>query len=300
MIRPVSFSFNEQTGESNAFQTSDKGLDKSKINQKAQKEFDNMVAVLEKNGVKVLVIEDKADPRTPDAIFPNNWVSFHSDGTIITYPMMAENRRQEIREDVLNEVCAQTGFSLVKRLHLETLADHGLILEGTGSMILDRVNRIIYACISPRTNLDALEKLAQHRDYKLIAFKAVDAKGQEIYHTNVMMCLGDRYCVLGTESIKDEVELGQVQNSLEQTGHEIIPVSMNQVERFAGNMLQIRTAVGEKLLVMSQSAYASLKPEQIEKLSSYDRIVHIAIPTIEKYGGGSTRCMIAEVFYQGL
>lgn len=297
MIRPVAFSFNEQTGASNAFQSSDEGEDKSKINEAAQAEFDAMVQTLGDHGVNVIVIDDTPSPHTPDAVFPNNWVSFHSDGTIITYPMMATNRRLEIREDVLDKVCEQTAFKKRKRLHMEQLTEHGLILEGTGSMIIDRVNNIIYACLSPRTNAGALEKLAEHLNYDLVSFRSVDAAGQEIYHTNVMMCLGDKFAVLGAESIKDEVELGQIRTSLRTTGHEVVELSTAQLEQFAGNMLQVCNSDGENILVMSQAAYDSLEQTQIDTLSGYNKLLAIPIPTIEKYGGGSTRCMLAEVFY---
>ncbi len=295
MIRPVNFAFNLQTAESNAFQDTDaRALDLEITQENALKEFDLMVGQLRAVGVNVIVYEDTAIPFTPDSIFPNNWVSFHHSGKLCLYPMQAENRRLERRADIIDD--------LRKSFHVETIIDltafeeENKFLEGTGSLVLDRMHRIAYACISPRTNEDVLaawEK--QMNGYRIVKFGAVDAHDKEIYHTNVMMCIGDTFAVVCLQSIKDLDERLMVKESLESTGKNVIEISLEQMNAFAGNMLMVNNQKGHRLLVMSTSAYESLTPSQKNELGEYADILHFDLNTIETCGGGSARCMMAEV-----
>ena len=291
MIRPVNFGFNAETAVNNAFQVA--GQDTA-AQEKAEKEFDGFVHVLQQNGVDVTVVNDTPEPHTPDSIFPNNWVSFHNDGTIILYPMFAANRRRERKPQVIEQIGNR--FNIGKTLDLTSYEPQNKFLEGTGSMVLDRDKRIAYACISPRTDKTILEDFARKMNYRPVAFTALDAKGRAIYHTNVMMCVADRYVVICLDSIPDKQEKQTVFNTIELSGKEIIPISLHQMNRFAGNMLQVENKEGERLLIMSSQAYKSLTPEQVKKLEGYNRILHSPLDTIETNGGGSARCMMAEVF----
>lgn len=293
MIRPVRFGYNEETAESNAFQVKD--ID-SQVQKKAVKEFDTMVYLLRNEGVDVLVVDDTPKPHTPDSIFPNNWVSFHEergDGVIYTYPMFAKNRRKEIRKDILKKV--KERFSVKYSFFNEPLVENNIFLEGTGSMVLDRENKIAYACRSPRTNIEYFKLWCTHIGYTPVVFHALDENDHEIYHTNVMMCVGDQFVVICLECIKDEGEREEVIKTINNSGKKIIEISYEQVKHFAGNMLQVNTEEGEKLLVMSTQAYNALTEEQKKELSIYSRIVHSPLDTIESNGGGSARCMIAEI-----
>lgn len=291
MIRPVNFVFNEQTAGSNAFQN--RNAEQQRVQANALQEFDRFVNVLRDNGVEVIVIDDTAEPHTPDSIFPNNWVSFHNDGTVFLYPMMAENRRLERREDIIMQL--EDEFKVKHVIDLSHFEHENKFLEGTGSMVLDRENKIAYACLSPRTNKEVLEAFCKDSGYKSVFFHAVDQKGMDIYHTNVLMCVGSSYAVICLDSIKDEAEKQSVINSFQTTQKQIVTISFEQMNHFAGNMLEVQNKDGESLLVMSKSAWGSLNYEQRAILSSFSKPVYSDISTIENNGGGSARCMMAEV-----
>jgi hypothetical protein len=291
MIRPVNFGFNKQTAGSNAFQNHN--ADQRQVQDKALREFDSFVNILRDNGVKVILIDDTPEPHTPDSIFPNNWVSFHSDGTVFLYPMMAENRRLERREDIINQL--ENEFSVKRVIDLSRFEFEHKFLEGTGSMVLDRENKIAYACISPRTDKEVLEEFCHDSGYKPVLFHAVDQNRKDIYHTNVLMCIGGSFVVICLESIKDESERQQVLGSFRSTRKQVLTITFDQMNHFAGNMLEVQSKDGESLLVMSKSAWDSLDYEQKAILSSFSKPVYADISTIESNGGGSARCMMAEV-----
>lgn len=295
MIRPAKFAFNAQTAGNNAFQKENQSLSQLEIQKRALSEFDGMADILRKAGVNVLVFQDTPEPHTPDSIFPNNWVSFHSDGSYILYPMYAENRRLERNPQVL-EFIKNNGFKMNNLIDYTAYELKGKILEGTGSLILDRDNLVAYACRSPRTNLDLLNQWGQEQGYKVVAFDSVDENGHQIYHTNVMMCLGDGFAILVEDSIKQMAELQSVQHQLIESGREIIKLSYEQMNHFAGNMLQVRNNKAENILVLSQQAYNALSIDQVRAIEKYSRIVYAAINEIEQNGGGSARCMMAEIF----
>jgi hypothetical protein len=290
MIRPVNFSFNAETAVNNAFQVA--AADEA-AQEKALAEFEGFVKLLQDNGVDVLVIKDSPEPYTPDSIFPNNWVSFHEDGQVCLYPMYAVNRRMERKPAVLQELGSR--FSINATLDFSNYEKEGLFLEGTGSMVLDRDHKIAYACFSPRTDKKVLMDFCEKMGYRPEAFTAVDDQGRPIYHTNVMMCVADRYVVVCLDSLSIPAQRQHLTATIRSTGKEIIGISLEQMNQFAGNMLQVHNKKGEKLLVMSTSAYKSLTPAQITRLSSYNRILHSPLTTIETNGGGSARCMMAEI-----
>jgi hypothetical protein len=291
MIRPVNFSFNAETAVNNAFQV--QGQDAG-AQEKARREFDDFVSRLRENGITVTVVDDTPVPYTPDSIFPNNWVSFHEDGTVVLYPMFAVNRRAERKQHVLDTLYAK--YEHRRQVDFTGAEANARFLEGTGSMVLDRDNRIAYACLSPRTDRALLENFAKELQYQPVSFYARDRQGQEIYHTNVMMCVADRYVVICLDSIADPAEREMVEKQIKATGKEIISISLDQMNHFAGNMLQVQNSGGQKFLVMSSQAYHSLTPEQVAGLSRYNPIIHSDLTTIETNGGGSARCMMAEVF----
>lgn len=291
MIRPVSFAYNEQTAESNAFQNSD--TNQQEVQAKALAEFDAFVNVLRDNGVDVTVIEDTPEPHTPDSIFPNNWVSFHENGDVFLYPMQAENRRLERREDIIRKL--EERFKVGHIIDLSRFEKQRQFLEGTGSMVLDRVNKIAYACISPRTDEKVLDTFCEHAGYKSVLFNAVDENGKAIYHTNVLMAVADKYVVICLEAIADDDEMEAVIDTIAASEKEIIAISFEQMNQFAGNMLEVYNEKGESLIIMSQAAWDSLDSEQKEVLSSFSKPIYADISTIEKNGGGSVRCMMAEV-----
>jgi len=290
MIRPVNFTFNTETAGNNAFQVA--GNDTG-AQEKALREFDDFVQVLRDHDIDVTVIDDTPQPYTPDSIFPNNWISFHNDGTVCLYPMYAPNRRLERKPSVIEMVSDK--FKLRNKIDFTYYEQKDLFLEGTGSMVLDRENKIAYACLSPRTDIKVLKVFCDHMGYKQIVFDAVDNHGNAIYHTNVMMCVADKYVVICLESIQRKKEKEEVMAAIKSSGKEIIEINLDQMNHFAGNMLQLNNSKDEKLLVMSTQAYESLTPKQIKKLSSYNEIVHSSLTAIETNGGGSARCMIAEV-----
>ncbi|MBU6158552.1 MAG: amidinotransferase [Bacteroidetes bacterium] len=291
MIRPVGFAFNAQTAVNNAFQQESAGANTQQL---ALQEFDAFVTRLREAGVQVTVVEDTPEPATPDSIFPNNWVSFHEDGTVFLYPMFAINRRAERKPHVIETIREQ--FKVGEVIDFTDSEKEGLFLEGTGSMVLDRANKIAYACISPRTDRTLFEKWCERAGFTPCSFNSVDDKGGAVYHTNVMMCVADRYVVICLESIPDEKEKKAVIEQLERSGKTIISISLFQMNHFAGNMLQVENLKGEKILVMSQQAYDSLNTEQIQTLAAFNTILTGDLSTIETNGGGSARCMMAEVF----
>ena len=290
MIRPVNFGYNAETAVNNAFQVQ---INEKNVQQKAQKEFDDFVEVLQNNGVDVTVVEDTPLPYTPDSIFPNNWVSFHSDGTLLLYPMFAVNRRAERKGHVLKRL--KEKFIIKRQIDLSNYEMANAFLEGTGSMVLDRENRIAYACISPRTDEGVLADFCRQMNYTPVAFNATDGNGHAIYHTNVLMCVADRYVVICLESISDPNHNKLVAETIFNSGKKLMPITLQQMNHFAGNMLQVENKEGEKLLVMSSQAYESLTDDQVRELSEYNRIIHSPLSTIETNGGGSARCMMAEV-----
>jgi hypothetical protein len=291
MIRPVRFGFNAQTAVNNAFQVAD--ANQQEVEKKAIAEFDGFVEKLRNAHVDVTVVEDTPEPHTPDSLFPNNWISFHSNGTIVLYPMFAENRRLERKPTVLAAI--KNKFLIQQTEDMSVYENKQLYLEGTGSMVLDRDNRLAYACLSPRTNRQVLEDFCTRMNYTPVVFNSMDEKSQPIYHTNVMMCVADRYVVICLESIPDEKEKNNVIEKIKGSGKSIISIRLSQMNHFAGNMLQIENSSGEKILVMSSQAYESLSPDQINELSGFNTILHSSLHTIESNGGGSARCMMAEI-----
>ena len=294
MIRPAHFGFNPETAGSNAFQSEVSSLTASDISRRAIDEFDSFVAALRSEGVDVIVVQDTSQPVKPDAVFPNNWVTFHEDGTVVTYPMLSKVRRLERRQDVIESLSER--FDIKRHIHLEAYEQQGKILEGTGSMIIDRPNALVYACESPRTHPELLAEFVQMMNYKPVLFKAVDGEGMEVYHTNVMMALGETFVVVCRPSISSKREWKGLARHFAQTGKEVVEINLPQMMSFAGNMLQVKGKEDEPLLVMSSQAYQSLEKRQIRQLEQHSRIMHHPIPTIEKFGGGSVRCMMAEVF----
>ncbi len=293
MIQPVQFNFNAETAVNNSFQVNSND---QFTQEKAQKEFDEFIAKLRLNGVDVTVVKDSINPFTPDSIFPNNWISFHANGSICLYPMFAENRRLERKQSVLDVI--QNKFIINQTIDFTGFESESLFLEGTGSMVLDRENNIAFACISPRTNKIVLDNFCQKMNYQAISFLAMDGSNKPIYHTNVMMCVADKYVVICLDSIKDAIERELVVEKIISTQKTIIEIGFEQMNQFAGNMLQVHNNKGERFLVMSSQAYNALTVAQIAVIESFNKIIHSAIKTIETNGGGSARCMMAEVFLQ--
>ena len=297
MIEPVAFGYNQQTAANNYFQQKVE-MNSVGIQTNALNEFNNMVKILRANGVNVMIVKDTFEPHTPDSIFPNNWVSFHGEGQVVLYPMYAENRRHERRKnilDYLNEQCCD----IMNIDDFTFWEEQNLFLEGTGSMILDRVNRIAYAALSERTDKSDFIQFCKVFQFKPVffnAFQTVGTKRLPVYHTNIMLSVANEYAVICDSCIDDSVERRTVLDELNTTKKEIISITEEQMMQFAGNMLQIENNEGKKLLVLSQSAFNSLNNNQIERLSVYNELIVIPIPTIEKVGGGSVRCMMAEVF----
>jgi len=297
MVRPARFGFNPETAASNAFQTAPGAAAPGRVAEAAAdalREFDVLAAQLQRAGVAVIVGEDTPAPAKPDAVFPNNWVSFHRDGTVVLYPMLAPNRRLERREDLLRQVTAEGGFRITRTVDLTHREIQGKFLEGTGSMVLDRVNRIAYACLSPRTDLDALGEFAQLLDYELVTFDAVDAQGVAIYHTNVLMAIGSRFAVLCSDVIRDPGSRAALTEKLAGTGHRVIEISTVQMGRFAGNVLELAAPTG-RVIALSSNAWGSLDAGQRRSLEGEGSVVAADIPVIERLGGGGVRCMLAEI-----
>lgn len=296
MVRPIRFESNVQTAATNAFQTEQGNLDAESIQNFALAEFNAYVETLRHAGVIVHVFEDTPEPHTPDSMFPNNWISFHSNGTIVLYPMLTPNRREEVRPDLISKLQSESDLSWPKTEDLTGLHEQGAILEGTGSVVLDRKHRIAYACRSPRTTDAGLEEFARRMRYELVVFDSVGFDGTPVFHTNVMMGIGTDFALVCAESIHDEVERGAVQTRLAETGHAVIPISLEQMQRFAGNFLALRSSDGVSLAVFSSGAHKSLNSAQRTEIERFARIVHTPMNTIESHGGGGVRCLLAEVF----
>lgn len=297
MIRPAQFRMNEQTAVNNYFQ-SQTGLTPKEVVTKAQQEFDAYVAVLRSKGVQVTVVQDTEDPDTPDALFPNNWVSFHSDGTVVLYPMFAENRRLERREAIL-EILEEDGFLISEVMDYTAAEKENIFLEGTGSLLLDRVNKKAYCALSVRAHEDLFIEFCEDFEYTPVIFNALQTVGDKrlpIYHTNVMMCLAESFAVICLDCIDDKKERKNVLSHLKADGKEVIAISEAQMHAFAGNMLQLLGSNDTPYLVMSTTAYQSLTREQLSKIQAHCEIIHSDLNTIETAGGGSARCMMAEVF----
>ena len=297
MVRPHSFRKNEETATNNHYQRDIAQASPEEIIERAQEEFDGLVGQLKAAGVEVVVFDEAEPHETPDALFPNNWVSTHADGTVALYPMFAPNRRTERREDIPLVLEHQFGFDVRQIIDFTEFESHNKFLEGTGSIVLDRVNRKAYAALSDRTDARALEHFCDQLDFEPVAFKAfqtVDNQRLPIYHTNVMMSIGSGYAVVCLNCIDSDEERKQVVDAIAQDGLELIAITEEQVNQFAGNMLELTGDEGP-VLVMSASAYQSLVPEQIEKLQQHTTLLHAPLPTIETCGGGSARCMIAEI-----
>lgn len=298
MVRPIHFRMNEQTAVNNYYQKVLDNLLPETVNKKAQQEFDAFVETLKNVGVNVVVVNDTNEFDTPDSIFPNNWVSFHSNGNVGLFPMFAENRRLERREDVLVTL-EEKGFVIENIIDYTDAETEGVFLEGTGSVVLDRVNGKAYCALSPRADEDLFIEFCEDFDYFPIVFSAyqtVDGKRKVIYHTNVMMCIGETFAVICLDSIDDKKERKNVTNHLKENGKEIVVITENQVNHFAGNMLQVKGSDDKLYLIMSQAAYDVLTETQINTLNEHSKILSSSLDTIEACGGGSARCMMAEVF----
>ncbi len=298
MIRPVAFRMNEQTAVNNYYQKVIDGLLPATVNAKAQQEFDAFVAKLKSVGVDVIVVEDTLNPDTPDSIFPNNWISFHENGDIALFPMFAENRRLERREDIL-DILEEKGFIIENIMDYTSAEEDNFFLEGTGSILLDRANGKAYCALSPRADEELFIEFCEDFDLNPIifeAFQTVNGERKLIYHTNVMMCIGETYAVICADSIDDKKERKMVIDSLKGDDKEVIYITEDQVNNFAGNMLEVKGANDRRYLVMSSAAYKSLTKKQIAQLEEHVTILSSSLDTIEACGGGSARCMMAEIF----
>jgi hypothetical protein len=291
MVRPACFAFNPQTAASNAFQRPTAETDSAAS---ALQEFDALADQLQRAGMQVILGADSAVPVKPDAIFPNNWVSFHRDGTVVLYPMLATNRRWERRRELLEQVTRDGSFEVTRTVDLTRREADGKYLEGTGSLVLDRPNRIAYACLSPRTDRDVLGEFAAALDYQRVTFEAFDESARAVYHTNVLLAVGSAFAVVCGEAITNPVQRHAVVDRLRGTGHEVIDISMAQMQHFAGNLLELAPPAGP-LIALSQNAWDSFEPKQRRSLERHGTPVIAQVPVIERLGGGGVRCMLAEV-----
>lgn len=299
MVRPAAFGFNPETAASNAFQQAPEGYatadsDAARMPPEILREFDALAQALRGAGVRVVVAEDTPEPVKPDAVFPNNWLSSHADGTVVLYPMLAANRRQERRADLIHRLTRDEAFRVLQTIDLSYREAEGKFLEGTGSLVLDRVTRTAYACLSPRTDLDVLAEFALRLDYEVLAFAATDGAGMPVYHTNVMMAVGTQFAVICAEAISNPQHRAAVLARLAATNHAIIAISLAQMRLFAGNLLELATATGH-VIALSTTAWAALDAEQRLALQLHGEILAVEIPTIERLGGGGVRCMLAEI-----
>ena len=297
MIRPISFRMNEQTAVNNYFME-DIDMKNQEINGKAQEEFDAFVSVLKNKGVNVIVVQDTKEPDTPDSVFPNNWISFHANGTVGVYPMFAENRREERRDDIFDTL-EENGFKINDIIDYTSAEEEELFLEGTGSILIDRVNKKAYCALSERADEELFIEFCEDFDFFPVIFTAnqsVDGKRLPIYHTNVMMALAENFVVICADSIDDKKERKNVLDHLKKDGKEIIIITEQQMHHFAGNMLQVLGGNDKRYMVMSSAAYHSLTKDQVAQIEKHCGILHSSLHTIETCGGGSARCMMAEVF----
>lgn len=296
MIEPAAFGFNAETAQNNYFQINSENAE---TQTKALQEFNNFVEKLRSKGINVITVKDTLEPHSPDSIFPNNWISMHSDGTVVLYPMCAVNRRWERRNDILEIL--KRNFSVKEIIDFSAPENDGKFLEGTGSMIFDHDNKLAYGSVSLRLDEPLFREFCEKFGFEPVVFHSYQTANNErlpIYHTNVMMCVADQFVVICLDCIDDETERVNVVNAIVNSGKEIIEISESQMQQFAGNMLQVQNSDGKKFLVMSQSAYQSLTQEQISNIEKYSEIIYSDLETIETNGGGSARCMLAEVFLE--
>jgi len=297
MIRPAAFGFNPETAETNAFQNPDAALTPEQIRERALQEFDGLVSALRDANVEVLVFDDTEDPTTPDAVFPNNWVSFHENGDVYLYPMLAPIRRAEVRLDIIHRLGGHDQFEVDRVVDLTAYEAAGQFLEGTGSLVLDRVHHIAYAALSPRTHPAALDAFCRKTGYTAVRFDAADSQGQPVYHTNVIMCIGKSFAIVCADAIVDADQRADVLARLAASDRDVVQIDMAQMESFAGNMLEIEKRLDDgRVVVASTRAHAALRRDQRAKIEEHAQFVTADLETIETYGGGSARCMLAEVF----
>ena len=294
MVRPASFGFNPETSPSVVFQREITDASRREIERRARIEFDILAGRLKDSGVNVIIAEDKEELHTPDAVFPNNWVSFHHDGSVVLYPMFAPSRRPERRRDIIEKLQAR-GYRVSRVIDLTHHEDKGQFLEGTGSVVFDHIDHFAYANISPRTSPDVLKDLCSTLGYQPITFRAVHESGEAIYHTDVTMSIGDRFVVFCPDSIPDPGDHKRVFDSLKASGREIITIDLKQLEHFAGNVIQLRTQHGGSVLAISTSACLVLRKDQRDAIEKYAQLVESPLPVFEGIGGGSARCMMADV-----
>jgi hypothetical protein len=292
MVRPAAFAYNAETAANNHFQN-EPSLAREQLQQKAVQQFDGMVDALRSNGIQVLVVEDTVDPPKPDAVFPNNWFTANNK-TLSLFPMCAQSRRAEKRDDILKALAQQ--YEVANVHDWSEYEAQAMYLEGTGSMVMDHVNRIIYACTSARTHHSLLEKFGAANNYRVMAFEAHDEQERPIYHTNVMLCIGEGFAVLCPKAITDHTERIAVAQLLEATHHENIYISFEQMAAFAGNMLHLKNSAGEKFIVLSQTAFNALEEDKVKRLQQYGTLLPVDVSVIEEVEGGSVRCMMAEIF----
>lgn len=297
MVRPANFSSNKETIETNKFQNDITPDSKNNIQAQALSEFDKMVKLLRDHEISVIDIDDIKELENTDAVFPNNWVSFHQDNTVVLYPMMARSRRTEKRYDILEYLTKYQSFKIDRVIDMSYLEEENLFLEGTGSMIFDRVNKTVFACKSSRTSLEALEIFCRDMGYNPIVFEAI-IDDYPIYHTNVMMSLGKKTAFLCSESIKDEADNHLIKNYFKDLEKNIIEISPQQMNNFAGNVIEVENTKGVSHIIMSEKAYQALDHKQLDSINSVSNIIAIPLETIERYGGGSARCMVAEIFLE--
>lgn len=292
MVRPASFGFNEQTALTNSFQQ--KPIDdQQQIQKEALKEFDAMVELLKENEIELVVFEDTKDPVKPDAIFPNNWMSVHEDGKLLLYPMLTPNRRMERRPDFVQII--RDKFVIKDIIDFSAEERNKKVVEGTGSLVFDHVNKIVYAARSERTDEALVMEISQRLGYSSIVFNAVDQQGKAIYHTNVLMCVGEKFAIVCLDAIREDEDQERILSSLANTNHKIIAISYAQMEAFAGNMLEVKNKKGEPFVLLSQQAFNSLIPGQIDAITQFSDLLPINVKTIETYGGGSVRCMVGGI-----
>lgn len=292
MVEPNDFGFNEETSESNSFQ---KKSEMNDLKEKAMLEFKNAIDLLSKNGIDVITFPSPENFKCPDAVFPNNWFSTHQNGQLIIYPMLTLNRRAERNPFIIDYL--KNNFEVTEIIDLSKNENENKILEGTGSIVFDHENKLAYACISPRTNENLLDEICKKLNYTPIVFEALDLNGNQIYHTNVVMAIGKKYVVICLDCIENSLEKSMIRQKIKEIGKELIEISISQMNSFAGNMLEVQNSEGKSILVMSQSAFESLNPLQKENLSKYSQLLPIDIKTIETIGGGSARCMMAEIYF---
>lgn len=292
MVRPANFGFNEQTARTNSFQQ--KPIDdQQQIQKEALKEFDAMVELLKENEIELVVFEDTKDPVKPDAVFPNNWMSVHEDGKLLLYPMLTPNRRMERRPDFVQII--RDKFVIKDIIDFSAEERNKKIVEGTGSLVFDHVNKIAYAARSERTDEALVKEISQRLGYSPIIFNAVDQQGNAIYHTNVLMCVGEKFAIVCLDAIREDEDQERILGSLADTNHKIIAISYAQMEAFAGNMLEVKNKKGEPFVLLSQQAFNSLIPGQIDAITQFSDLLPIQVKTIETYGGGSVRCMVGGI-----